>query len=226
MTVLVLVRHGRTPANDQGILAGWSPGVHLDEVGQAQATTVGQRLSVVPLTAIVASPLDRTQQTAAAIAESQTRPLVVEQDDRFGECDYGEWTGRPLAELSRESLWKTVQARPSAATFPGGESLPHMQQRAIAAVHEWNARVGATAVYAVVSHGDVIKSILADALGTHLDAFQRIVIDPASVSVIRYSKAHASVLRMNDVGSDLADLTVARKRRGRAADVGGGSGRR
>jgi probable phosphomutase (TIGR03848 family) len=226
MSVVVLVRHGRTTANATGVLAGWTPDVHLDDVGRQQAEAAAQRLAPLSLSAIVSSPLDRTRETAAAIAAAQRRPITVDVDDRAGECEYGDWTGKALKDLAKEPLWKTVQARPSAVTFPEGESMLHMQQRAVAAVHDWNARVGPRGLYVVVSHGDVIKSILCDALGMHLDTFQRIVVDPASISVVRYTKDGTTVLRMNDMASDLSDLAVARRRRSSAAAVGGGSGQR
>ena len=155
-----------------GILAGWTPGVVLDEKGVAQATALRERLAVVPLTAVVASPLDRTMQTATLMLGDRDIPL--HRDERVGECRYGDWTGQPLKVLAKDPLWRVVQAHPSAAVFPGpeGESMPQMQHRAVTAVREWNERLGADAVYAVVSHGDVIKAILADALGMHLDQFQ------------------------------------------------------
>lgn len=224
MPLAILVRHGRTSANAQGVLAGWTPGVHLDDTGVEQAAAVATRLAPVRLAAVVSSPLERTVQTAEAIASRQQRSLDVELDERLGECRYGEWTNQRLAELSKLPLWKTVQEQPSAVTFPDGESLPAMQARAIGAVHDWNQQLGDRAAYVLVSHGDVIKSIVADALGMHLDQFQRIVIDPASVSVIRYGKRTAQVVHVNDRGSDLS--TLGRSRRRVRADVGGGSGER
>jgi len=224
MPLAILVRHGRTSANAQGVLAGWTPGVHLDDTGVEQAAAVATRLAPVRLTAVVSSPLERTVQTAEAIASRQQRSLDVELDERLGECRYGEWTNQRLADLSKLPLWKTVQEQPSAVTFPDGESLPAMQARAIGAVHDWNQQLGDRAAYVLVSHGDVIKSIVADALGMHLDQFQRIVIDPASVSVIRYGKRTAQVVHVNDRGSDLS--TLGRSRRRVRADVGGGSGER
>lgn len=224
MPLAILVRHGRTSANAQGVLAGWTPGVHLDDTGVEQATAVAARLAPVRLAAVVSSPLERTLQTAEAIASRQRRSLDVQVDERLGECRYGEWTNQRLADLSKLPLWKTVQEQPSAVTFPDGESLPAMQARAIAAVHEWNQELGDRAAYVLVSHGDVIKSIVADALGMHLDQFQRIVIDPASVSVVRYGKRTSQVVHVNDRGSDLSDL--GRSRRKVRADVGGGSGER
>ncbi|MFZ8980202.1 MAG: MSMEG_4193 family putative phosphomutase [Candidatus Nanopelagicales bacterium] len=224
MPLAILVRHGRTSANAQGVLAGWTPGVHLDDTGVEQAAAVATRLAPVRLAAVVSSPLERTVQTAEAIASRQQRSLAVELDERLGECRYGEWTNQRLADLSKLPLWKTVQEQPSAVTFPDGESLPAMQARAIGAVHDWNQQLGDRAAYVLVSHGDVIKSIVADALGMHLDQFQRIVIDPASVSVIRYGKRTAQVVHVNDRGSDLS--TLGRSRRRVRADVGGGSGER
>ena len=226
MPLVILVRHGRTPANAQGILAGWTPGVHLDDHGVTQAEAAAERLRPLTLTAIVSSPLERTVQTAEAIERRQRRAPGIALDERLGECRYGEWTNRPLAELAKSPLWRTVQERPSAVTFPEGESLPQMQARALAAVHEWNARLGDRATYAIVSHGDVIKAILADALGTHLDQFQRIVVDPASVSVIRYGARGVQVLHVNDRGSDLSGLARTRRRRRVEGTVGGGSGER
>ncbi|MEY4169789.1 MAG: hypothetical protein RLZ94_862 [Actinomycetota bacterium] len=226
MPLVILVRHGRTQANAQGILAGWTPGVHLDDHGVTQAETAAERLRPLALSAIVSSPLERTVQTAEAIDRRQRRAPGIALDDRLGECRYGEWTNRPLAELAKSPLWRTVQERPSAVTFPEGESLPQMQARALAAVHEWNAQVGDRATYAIVSHGDVIKAILADALGTHLDQFQRIVVDPASISVVRYGVRGVQVLHVNDRGSDLSGLARTRRRRRVEGTVGGGSGER
>ena len=226
MPLVILVRHGRTPANAQGILAGWTPGVHLDDQGVAQAEAAAERLRPLSLSTIVSSPLERTVQTAEAIDRRQRRAPGIALDDRLGECRYGEWTNRPLAELAKSPLWRTVQERPSAVTFPEGESLPQMQARALAAVHEWNARLGDRATYAIVSHGDVIKAILADALGTHLDQFQRIVVDPASISVIRYGARGVQVLHVKDRGSDLSSLARARRSRRVEGAVGGGSGER
>ena len=226
MPLVILVRHGRTPANAQGILAGWTPGVHLDDQGVAQAEAAAERLRPLSLSTIVSSPLERTVQTAEAIDRRQRRAPGIALDDRLGECRYGEWTNRPLAELAKSPLWRTVQERPSAVTFPEGESLPQMQARALAAVHEWNARLGDRATYAIVSHGDVIKAILADALGTHLDQFQRIVVDPASISVVRYGVRGVQVLHVNDRGSDLSGLARTRRRRRVEGTVGGGSGER
>jgi probable phosphomutase (TIGR03848 family) len=226
MPLVILVRHGRTPANAQGILAGWTPGVHLDDQGVAQAEAAAERLRPLSLSTIVSSPLERTVQTAEAINRRQRRAPGIALDDRLGECRYGEWTNRPLAELAKSPLWRTVQERPSAVTFPEGESLPQMQARALAAVHEWNARLGDRATYAIVSHGDVIKAILADALGTHLDQFQRIVVDPASISVIRYGARGVQVHHVNDRGSDLSSLARTRRSRRVEGAVGGGSGAR
>src|SRR5439155_6881152 len=115
-------------------------------------------------TALLTSPLERCQETAQALARDGVQPQV---DERFLEVGYGDWTGRPLKELVREPLWKVVQQHPSAAHFPGGESLAATQARSVAAVRDWNARLGDAATYAVCSHGDVIKAILADALGPH-----------------------------------------------------------
>ena len=137
------------------------------------------------MTAMVSSPLERCQETAAALADG--RDAAVQTDDRLGECHYGDWTGQELKKLAKDPLWKVVQAHPSAAAFPGGEALRDTQARAVAAMREHNARLGADATWIAVSHGDVIKAVLADALGMHLDMFQRIRVDPCSLSVVRYT---------------------------------------
>ncbi len=181
------------------------------------------------MTAVVASPLQRCQETAAAlVAERPDTP--VQSDERFGEVRYGDWTGQELKKLAKDPLWKAVQAHPSAVTFPGdgGEAMASMQGRAVSAVRDWNTRLGDDATYVVVSHGDVIKAVLADALGLHLDQFQRIVVDPASLSVVRYSPLRPFVERMNDTGAPVDGLVPPRRRRGRKrssdAAVGGGAG--
>ena len=228
MTTVVLVRHGLT-AMTGPVLAGWTPGLHLDERGVAQAKAVAERLQPVPFDAVVSSPLDRCLDTAAAVLDGRSLELQVE--DRLGECRYGDWTGRPLKELAKDPLWKVVQSHPSAVTFPGpeGEPLRETQARAVAAVRDWNARLGPEATWLACSHGDVIKAVVADAMGLHLDQFQRIVIDPCSVTVIRYTELRPFVVRVNDTGGGVADL-VPPKRRGRRrkpssdASVGGGAG--
>lgn len=230
MAVALLVRHGRTTANTAGVLAGWTPGVALDEVGEAQAAALAQRLGDVPLAALVSSPLERCQQTAQALTTG--RDLAVLVDDRLGEAGYGDWTGRRLADLSRTRLWRTVQEHPSSVVFPGpqGEAMAAVQARAVAAVREHDRSVtaqhGPDAVWVAVSHGDVVKAVLADALGVHLDLFQRLVVDPGSVSAVRYTDGRPFVLRTNDVGGRWDGLARPRRRRGRRSDgdVGGGAG--
>jgi probable phosphomutase (TIGR03848 family) len=228
VTTVVLVRHGLT-AMTGPVLAGWTPGLHLDERGQAQADAVAERLRLVPFDAIVSSPLDRCLDTAAAVAEG--READVQVDERLGECRYGDWTGRPLKELVKDPLWKVVQGHPSAVVFPGpeGEALRDTQARAVGAVRDWNARLGPDATWLACSHGDVIKSVVADALGLHLDQFQRITIDPCSVTVLRYTELRPFAVRVNDTGGGVTDLLPPkRKSRRRKASsdavVGGGAG--
>ncbi|MEU7900703.1 histidine phosphatase family protein [Nonomuraea sp. NPDC049152] len=197
MATVLLARHGLTALTGP-VLAGWTPDVHLSDAGCDQAKALAERLAAVKLDAIVSSPLERCQETAQAVADA--RDLEVQTDDRFGECGYGEWTGRPLTELAKEPLWRVVQSHPSAAVFPGGEALADVQHRAVAAVRDWNERLGEKGVYLACTHGDVIKAIVADALGLHLDQFQRITADPASITIIRYTPLRPFVLRLNDVG--------------------------
>lgn len=227
MTTLILIRHGRTSANREGILAGWTPGVHLDEVGMEQAAKTAQRVVDLPIKAVVSSPLERTVETAKAIIGDREIPMEI--DERIGECRYGDWTGRPLKELAKEPMWSVVQSQPSAAVFPGleGESITQMAHRAIESVHHWNAKMGPDGMYVMVSHGDVIKAIVSDALGAHLDLFQRVQIDPCSISVIEYTPRRPFAIHINDSGSDLSRLIPKKKsRRARKGDavVGGGAG--
>lgn len=212
MPTCLLVRHGRTAANASGTLAGWTPGVHLDEHGEAAAQELGLRLADLPIAFIATSPLERCRRTAELVGQGRA-PLEVVED--LGECRYGAWTGRPLSELAKEPLWRVVQDQPSAAVFPEGddypaESIAAMSARAVAAVRRLDAQVAAEhgehALWMAVSHGDVIKAILADAAGSHLDQFQRFVAGPASLSVVRYTPGRPFVERVNDTGADLSRL--------------------
>jgi probable phosphomutase (TIGR03848 family) len=225
VTLVLLVRHGLTAVTGS-VLSGWTPGITLDDRGAAQAQALAARVAPVPLEAIVTSPLERCAQTAGAIAAG--RPEVpLHYDERVGECKYGDWTGKPLKKLAKEPLWRVVQQHPSGARFPGpdGESMLDMQHRAVSAVRDWNARLGRDACYLVCSHGDVIKAIVADALGLHLDQCQRIQADPCSLTVIRYTPLRPFLLRMNDTGGEVAGLI--RRPAGQAESdgmVGGGAG--
>jgi probable phosphomutase (TIGR03848 family) len=230
VTLVLLVRHGLT-ATTGGVLTGWTPGIPLDDRGRGQAAALAARLAPMRLDAIISSPLERCRQTAEAIA-GPGGPQVRE-DDRLGECHYGDWTGKPLKRLAKEPLWRVVQAHPSAMRFPGenGESMLDMQHRAVSAVREWNAALGPSAVYLVCSHGDVIKSVIADSLGMHLDMLQRIQIDPCSLSIIRYTPLRPFVLRLNDTGGSVDGLArqqakqpAGAARRDSDGAVGGGTG--
>ncbi len=210
MTV-ILLRHGRSTSNTAHTLAGRSEGVELDEKGAAQAAALVERLEGLPIKALVRSPLLRCRLTLEPLAAALGVSPVV--DDRLVEVDYGQWTGRKLAELITEPLWTVVQQQPSAAVFPGGEGLAQVQARAVAAVREHDRRLaaehGADALWVACTHGDVIKAVLADALGTHLDSFQRITADPASMSVVRYTELRPFVLHVNHTGAQLAPALTA-----------------
>ena len=235
MAIALLVRHGRTHANATGVLAGHTEGVDLDDSGRTQAVDLASRLLPVPLAAIITSPLLRTHTTAGYLREGRTPAPPLHLDERVAEAHYGDWTGQKLSVLAKDPLWKVVQAQPSAVTFPGpqGESMVSMAARAVGAVREWDALIeaehGAESVFAVVSHGDVIKAITADALGMHLDSFQRISCDPCSVTIVRYTSVRPYVMRVNDTGGSFASLAAkpkskSRRRRSTDAPVGGGAG--
>ena len=231
---MILVRHGRTTANTSGVLAGRTRGVRLDETGVGQAQKTAERLAVVPLVAVVTSPLERCRQTARAILKAQEGSPVTATERGITECDYGAWQGRPLKELAKDPLWKVVQTQPSAAAFPDGESMAAMQARSVNAVRrldaQFEAEHGPGAVWVAVSHGDIIKSVLADALGMHLDLFQRLQVDPASVSIVRYTGTRPYVLATNTHAGDLSWLKPPPPSKGRRkpaaqdAVVGGGAG--
>ena len=235
MTTVLLIRHGRTSANTAGVLAGRSSGVVLDEVGHRQVAEAAARIAAVPVKAVVTSPLRRCRQTAQALvaAHGNASPILVEQG--LVECAYGEWTGKSLRELSKDKLWSAVQQQPSAVRFPGGESMTEMSARAVGAIRSWDGKIGAEhgadAVWVAVSHGDPIKAILLDALGMHLDSFQRIVVDPAAISIVRYTAARPFVITVNsstaDLGAMFAPRPKSRRRRSAPppdAAVGGGLG--
>jgi len=235
VTTVLFIRHGLTALTGP-VLAGWTPGVHLDERGRAQAASLGRRLLGVPLTAVVTSPLERCRETADGLLVGRAPAPALHVDDRLGEVRYGSWTGRELRDLRKEPLWRIVQDHPSAAIFPDGEGLAAMAARAAEAVRDWNTRLGPDATYAIVSHGDVIKALVADALGLHLDGFQRIVVDPASLTVVRYADLRPFVVRVNDTGGSVDALVPGpptKRGRGRRAHgpdpasdaaVGGGAG--
>lgn len=210
MTV-ILLRHGRSTSNTAHTLAGRSEGVELDEKGAAQAAALVERLDGMPIKALVRSPLLRCRMTLEPLAAALgLEPLV---DERLSEVDYGDWTGRNIGELVKEPLWMVVQQHPSAAVFPAGEGLAQVQTRAVAAVREHDRRLaqehGGDTLWIACTHGDVIKSIVADALGTHLDSFQRITADPASMSVIRYTPVRPFVVHLNHTGAQLASALTA-----------------
>ena len=211
MTTVLLVRHGLT-ALTASTLLGWTPGVPLDDVGRGQAAAVAERLRRVPLAAIVSSPIERCRQTAEVVAAGRDPSPAFELDERLGDVRYGDWTGRPFKELNRNPLWKRIQADPASFRFPNGEALHEMGARSVASVRDWTERLGPDATYAIVSHADPIRAILVDALGLGFDGYLRMVVGPGSLSVIRYGPGGATVLRVNDTGSDPTDLVPTKRK--------------
>jgi probable phosphomutase (TIGR03848 family) len=207
MRLLLLLRHAVTD-HTGARLSGWTPGLHLSEEGRRQAKDLAERLGPVLMDGLYASPLERCQETAAAIADA--KGLRVETLEDVGEVRYGDWTGRTLKELAREPLWKVVQATPSAAQFPQGESLYQMQTRAVEAIERLRAAHPEQTV-AVCSHADVIKALVCHYLGMHLDLFQRVVVNPASLTAIAFGSV-PYLVRLNDTGAN-GDLVPPRRRR-------------
>lgn len=204
MTV-ILLRHGRSTSNTAHTLAGRSAGVDLDDTGSEQARALVDRVRGLPIRAIVRSPLLRCQRTVEPLAAALGLEPVV--DDRLSEVDYGSWTGRKLDDLVKEPAWATVQHQPSAAVFPDGEGLAQVATRAVTAVREHDRLLAeendGDTLWVACTHGDVIKAVVADALGIHLDGFQRITVDPASLSVIRYTALRPFVVHVNHTDDQL-----------------------
>jgi len=202
-TMILMVRHGQTPTTGQ-VLPGRAPDLHLGERGVAQAERAGERIKgLKKVAAIYASPMERTQETAAPIAAA--RKLDVQIEPGLIECDFGDWTGRKLSALRKLKAWETVQKYPSGFRFPGGESFTEMQGRMVDALARITANHPGQTVVAV-SHADTIKAAVAHATGTHLDLFQRIVVSPCSITAIMYTSGGPVVLSVNSTGDDLTSL--------------------
>lgn len=196
MTLILLIRHAQNEWVRSGRLAGWTPGVHLNEKGRRQAEALGERLASANLRAIYSSPLERAVETAEAIAQHYP-DLTVTVEEGIGEVDYGGWTGMPLRKLRRRRLWKVVQRYPSNAVFPDGEGLREMQFRAVSAI-ERIVEQHPTGPIAIVAHADVIRVVFAHYAGIHLDLFQRLVISPASITTLALQRMGPYIIRMND----------------------------
>ena len=203
-TTLLLVRHAVTPQTGP-MLSGRSPGIDLSQEGQAQAAATADRLAALPIVAVYASPIERTRQTAEAIARHHG--LEVRIVEGVIEADYGDWTGGQLEDLAKTDLWKVVQRAPSRARFPNGESIAEMQTRTIGALERLVAE-HAGEMIVVVSHADPIKSVIAYFTGVHLDLFQRVAVSPASVTVFTIGPHGVTLVKSNDTGS-LAELVPA-----------------
>ncbi len=196
MTQVFLIRHGKNDWMDKK-LAGWTPGVHLNEAGRKEAGILAERLSPVPFEAIYSSPLERTTETATPLADARGLEVVTEVD--LGEVRYGDWQGESLSRLAKKKEWSIVRFTPSAMRFPGGESMREMQSRSVASI-ERIALAYPEGNVAVFSHGDVIRAITAHFVGMPLDMLHRLMIAPASVTVLYLGEFGARLLRLNDTG--------------------------
>lgn len=223
---LVLIRHAHSQSNASGVLSGRLPNIHLSEKGIKQSQQLSERLGNFAVAQLRVSPMERCFETISpwlndvVLKNSPDFEPII--DPSLNEVDYGDWSGKKLITLARKKEWRTVQESPSRMYFPGGEGIAQMQSRAMSVVHEL-AKLPDSKTAVIVSHGDVIKSIVASALGTHLDEFQRIIIDPASVSVLDYSGIKPRVLLLNDTRAVVTDLLQAPKRSKNL--LGGGAGK-
>ena len=220
MSLVVLVRHAHSQANAAGILSGRRPNIALSEKGRTQAQELAIRLGELKVKELRVSPLQRCIETIDPWVSTKSRIRRIE-DHGITEVDYGKWSGRTLRSLSREKLWKIVQENPSRVFFPDGEGIANMQARAIESMHLALSSTGTGAVV-MVSHGDVIKALVAANLGMRLDDFQRIIIDPASVTVFDFSPKTPRLLLLNDSHSNIGDLGITSTKK--RLLVGGGSG--
>ena len=223
---LVLIRHAHSESNAAGVLSGRIPNVHLSEKGVKQSEQLATRLGNFSVAQLRVSPMERCFETISPWINDYVLKTLPKFEPIFdpllNEVDYGDWSGKRLAALSRKKEWKTVQESPSRMYFPGGEGIAAMQARAMQSVHKV-AALADSKVAVFVSHGDVIKSIVASALGMHLDEFQRIIIDPASVSILEYSSVKPRILLVNDTRAVVTDLLQAPKRSRNL--LGGGAGK-
>ena len=223
---LVLIRHAHSQSNASGVLSGRLPNIHLSEKGIKQSQQLSERLGNFAVAQLRVSPMERCFETISpwlndiVLKNSPGFEPII--DPSLNEVDYGSWSGKKIITLARKKEWRTVQESPSRMYFPGGEGIAQMQSRAMSVVHEL-AKLPDSKTAVIVSHGDVIKSIVASALGTHLDEFQRIIIDPASVSVLDYSGIKPRVLLLNDTRAVVTDLLQAPKRSRNL--LGGGAGK-
>lgn len=202
MSTILLIRHGQNEYVKTGRLAGRLPGVHLDEVGRKQAEVLAQILKPLKLQAIYSSPLDRTLETAKPIAE--VKGMQVQLREGLAETLYGRWEGQRLKTLQKRKLWPLIQISPSLVRFPGGESFTESQARIVMELdHLREEHKSGNSVIACVSHADPIKLAIAHYIGLPMDLFQRLVIEPASISALRFSSHGASLIKMNDTSANI-----------------------
>ena len=196
MTVLLLIRHAHTDAAGKR-LTGWSQGVHLNARGQQEAERLAERLDGIPVDAVFSSPLERCRETIAPLARRRGLPVAGRRG--LLEVDYGDWTGRTISQLRRTKLWRSVQQTPSTVRFPNGESFLEVQSRAVAELGRITAAHPAGTV-AVVTHADVVRLLIAHHAGMHTDHVQRLVVDPASITVVAVAEGTTRLLKVNDTG--------------------------
>jgi probable phosphomutase (TIGR03848 family) len=221
VATIYLVRHGRTPANEKGILAGRTKGIFLDDLGILQAQEVAKKLQDIEFKKIIVSPMERCQQTARIILAGLEKSIKPVIESGINECNYGDWSNKKLSVLRKKPLWKTVQEKPSLVQFPNGEKMEEMLLRTKSTILETASKLKPIDNLLVVSHGDPIRTFVADCLGIHLDNFQRITIDPCSISIIKVENNSVQVVSINN----RVNVKQPQKKRKRfGSDLGGGAG--
>ncbi len=195
MTRLLLVRHAHNEYLDAGRLAGRTPGVHLNEKGRRQAQALAERLALLQITAIYSSPMERALETGGPVASSHGLEIRILED--LNETNCGDWTGQTIAELAKTEIWPRMLTYPSGTSHPGGEGITAVQARMVRALDGIRAAHPGELIVAV-SHADPIKAVLAYYTGMHIDLFQRLNVDPASVSELAFSSQGPRLIRCND----------------------------
>lgn len=203
MPVVLLIRHGENEYVKKGRLAGRLDGVHLNDTGRVQAAALAEALTKIPLKAVYSSPLDRTMETAAPIAEAHKLAVVPRKG--LLEVDFGDWQDKTLKQLSRRKLWKVVQSQPAHARFPKGESFAQAQLRIVEEINALCAQHKPKDIFVCVGHSDMIKLAVAYYLGLPLDLFQRLSVQPASVSTLMlHPEGGARLINLNHIPYHLA----------------------
>ncbi len=197
MGTIILIRHARSIANAENILAGQTPGVRLDPTGIEQSNALVETLGKLPIAKVFVSPLERCMDTISPWLRTHGVGIEVHSEPRIIEPDYGSWSGRKLSELATEPLWRDVQANPESVIFPNGERFVDVWRRVSSFYQSIREISDDSSNFIVVSHGDVIKFLIANILQIDFKNFQSLVVEPASISIAQIGKDSSRLLQFN-----------------------------